>query len=381
MRRGTEQSPREPTSSSGVFLSMPLFNVQWSPRKDLGLAIKLHPSISRTHITTPGGDLELLCATPAHHDISRPPLLFIHGGFGAATEYRFFLEYFSSRGYPSYAISTRGHGNSYEVNFWRMLFTSKHQMALDVTAGIRHVIDKHRNEGRPEIVPVAHSAGGGLLQYILSEGLHSPSDSKKTDSQAYAVGRIGLLGVIPCYGSVGVYWNWVKLDPFYPLRMYLFHFGHPRSPLSSTRLVKQAFFCDECPDERVREFETQEMAPYESMAWPLATFGVFADPEKIVRAVGLTNSYGHKSPEELRPRVLVVAGGKDVLMRPGVMAKLVVLLRNAVRLVFGSAADNAGAQEGIRDGVEFRVVQGSGHHLMGDIYWEECAEKILGFLE
>jgi len=255
-------------------------------------------------------------------------------------------------------------------------------MALDVTAGIRHVIDKHRNEERPEIVPVAHSAGGGLLQYILSEGLHSAPDPKKTDSQPYVVGRVGLLGVIPCYGAVGVYWNWTKRDPLFPLRMYFLHFGHPRSPLSSTRLVKRAFFCDECPDERVREFETQEMAPYESMAWPLGTFGAFADPGKIVRAVGLTNSSGHESVEDLRPRVLVVAGGKDVLMRPRVMEKLVALFRDAVRLAFGVvASSDSDAREGIRDGVEFRVVQGSGHHLMGDIYWEECAGKILEFLQ
>ena len=254
-------------------------------------------------------------------------------------------------------------------------------MALDVVAAIRYVIDKHRNDGRPNIVPIAHSAGGALLQYILSEGLHSLPDSKKTDSQAYVVGRIGLLGVIPCFGSLGVYWNWVKLDPLYPLRMYLFHFGHPRSPLSTTGLVKQAFFCDGCPDERVREFETHEMAPYESMAWPLATFGMFADPQKIVRAVGLTDSSDRDSIEESRPRILVIAGGKDVLMKPGVMAKLAGLLRNAAGSVFGSMANNGDAREGIRDGVEFRVVEGSGHHLMGDIHWEECAEKILGFLE
>lgn len=363
------------TSSNSGF-SMPLINVQWTPRKDLGLNIRLHPSISRTRISTPGGDLELLCAAPPHHNRSKPPLFFIHGGFGAATEYRFFLEYFSSRGYPSYAISVRGHGSSYSVGFWRMLFTSQHQIALDVTEGIRHVIDKHRFEGRPDIVPVAHSAGGAVLQYILSEGLHSSPDPKKTDAREYVVGGVGLLGVIPCYGSAGVYWNWVKLDPFYPLRMYLLHFGHPRSPLSSTRLVKRAFFCDDCPDGRVREFETQEMAPYESMMWPLATFGMFADPEKIVRATGLSESV-----KESRPRVLVVAGGRDVLMKPVVMAKLVGLLREAVRRVFGSVASDGDPGEGIRDGVEFRVVKGSGHQLMNDIYWEECAEKILGFLE
>jgi pimeloyl-ACP methyl ester carboxylesterase len=163
--------------------------------------------------------------------------------------------------------------------------------------------------------------------------------------------------------------------------MYLFHFGHPRSPLSSTRLVKQAFFSDNCPDERVREFETQEMSPYESLAWLLATFGMFADPEKIVRAVGLTNSYGSGSVEELGPRVLVVAGEKDALMKPVVMEKLVGLLRGAVRLMFGSTGSDGDYKEGIGSGVEFRVVKGSGHQLMNDIYWEECAEKILEFLE
>jgi pimeloyl-ACP methyl ester carboxylesterase len=254
-------------------------------------------------------------------------------------------------------------------------------MSLDVTAGIRHVVDKHRTEELPDVVLFAHSAGGALLQYILSEGLHSPPDPKKTDSQAYVVGRIGLLGVMPCYGAAGVYWNWIKVDPFCLLRTYLLHFGHPRSPLSSTRLIKRVFFCEECPDERVREFETQEMAPYESMALPMAVLGKFADPAKIVRAVGLSDSSLHRPIEASRPRVLVVAGEKDVLMKPGVMAKLVGLLRDAVRSVFGSGTDGGGSQEGIRDGIEFRVVQGSGHQMMNDIHWEECAEKILKFLQ
>jgi hypothetical protein len=218
-----------------------------------------------------------------------------------------------------------------------------------------------------------------LLLYILSEGLHSPADTKKSDSQAYVIRRIAFLGVIPCYGSIGIYWNWIKLDPFYPLRMFLLRFGHPRLPLSSTSLVKQAFFCDECPHERVREFETQEMAPYESFRWPLATFVVFTDPERITRAVGPSNFSGHEAEEDSRPRALVIAGGKDVLIKPGVMAKLTGLLREAARLVFGSVAGDGDSREGIRDRVEFRVVPGSGHQLMNDIHWEECAERILGF--
>ena len=123
------------------------------------------------------------------------------------------------------------------------------------------------------------------------------------------------------------------------------------------------------------------MARYESMAWPLATFGMFADPEKIVRTDGLTGSSDHDSAEEPRPHILVIAGEKDVLMKPGVMAKLAGLLRNAAGLAFGTAANGGDAREGIRDGVEFRVVGGSEHHLMGDIEWGGCAGGILGFPE
>lgn len=119
----------------------------------------------------------------------------------------------------------------------------------------------------------------------------------------------------------------------------------------------------------------------ESMAWPLATFGMFADPEKIVRAAGLPARYGGKSEVDLKPRVLVIAGGKDVLMKPGVMAKLVGLLRAAVRLGLVSAGSEGDAQEGVKDAVEFRVVQGSGHQLMNDIHWKECAENLLKFLQ
>ena len=72
---------------------------------------------------------------------------------------------------------------------------------------------------------------------------------------------------------------------------------------------------------------------------------------------------------------------RDVLMKPGVMAKLVGLLRNAAGSVFASTANGGDAREGIRGGVELRIVEGDGHRLMGDIEWEECAENILGFLE
>lgn len=32
-------------------------------------------------------------------------------------------------------------------------------------------------------------------------------------------------------------------------------------------------------------------------------------------------------------------------------------------------------------GVEFEVIHGSGHHIQKDLHWEECARKILLFLD
>src|SRR5207253_3252615 len=44
---------------------------------------------------------------------SRPPLLFVHGGYCDAWCWvPYFLPYFASRGFPSYALSLRGHGES-----------------------------------------------------------------------------------------------------------------------------------------------------------------------------------------------------------------------------------------------------------------------------
>ena len=72
----------------------------------------------------------------------------------------------------------------------------------------------------------------------------------------------------------------------------------------------QVLFCDDCPDKRIREFETQEVTPYESMAWSLATFEVFAG--KIVQALWLANRSNHSSTEQSWPGILVVAGEKGV---------------------------------------------------------------------
>ena len=74
--------------------------------------------------------------------------------------------FFSSRGYPCYAVSYRGHGGSWYPGFWKMYFTSRGCIAEDLVAGIKEV---ERLEGERRKVAEKISAkqrvveGPGLL--------------------------------------------------------------------------------------------------------------------------------------------------------------------------------------------------------------------------
>lgn len=135
----------------------------------------LPEGITRRYISTPSGPLELLSAIPTDTKSSKPPLFFAHGGFGCTSIWLPYMTYFSSRGYPCYAISYRGHGNSWYPGFWRMYFTSRGTMALDLAAGVREVekleTERRNTEEKVRVVLIAHSAGGALSQYALSQAL------------------------------------------------------------------------------------------------------------------------------------------------------------------------------------------------------------------
>src|SRR5437762_12904867 len=92
----------------------------------------------RTYISTPSGPLELLCSKPTRDKPLRP-ILFLHGGFGSAACYENFLPWFADRGYPSYSLSLRGHGNSWYPSYWRMYFTSKEVFATDLAAAFDYI--------------------------------------------------------------------------------------------------------------------------------------------------------------------------------------------------------------------------------------------------
>ncbi|CZS95248.1 uncharacterized protein RAG0_04984 [Rhynchosporium agropyri] len=355
--------------------------------------VDLPPHIKRYYIPTPLGTLELLAAEPTqpststsrkkailfrklkfshtsceeleNHDVNSTPE---HGGFGSAAVFVPFLTYFSQSQHPCYALSVRGHGASWKPSYFRMVWGyNRSAFAQDLQSGLQFVQylevkrrDKIESEVVDEIVLVGHSAGGGMIQDLLSQGMGK-------------VGGLVIMAGFPNFGGWRVYWNWFKMDPWFIPRYYVRDLWHSRSPLSSTTLVHQAFFCPSYPVSEVKKFETL-LPEYESMLWPLQMMFRFVDLGKVLGNI-IGWSKGGK-------RVLVVAGERDPLMVPELMRRMTADYKVAVNKEWGTLIGGGERPpNGAEDVVGFEVVVGSGHHLQNDLYWEDCAERILNFVK
>ncbi|KAI0469206.1 Alpha/Beta hydrolase protein [Xylaria cf. heliscus] len=344
------------------FLHLSYQYLHW--RRPSGPPAPAPPGTTRKFITTADGDLELLCAKPASPAPGVPPVVFLHGGMGSAWVWHEYMRYLAAHGVTSYAVSARGHGASWHPSFLRMLYaTTKRELADDFVAGIRTVQEW---EGT-KVVLVGHSSGGGLSQFILSEG-----DVK--------VKGLALLGAIPGTGSLSVYVNWWRVDPWFTLRVML-HGWHPNSPLSHPSLVKRIFFSKDYDEGKLAEFQSR-LCRYESFLWPLGMMSRFVDAKNVLRSItgwGLSN------------RVLIMAGTEEKLMTKPTQEKSAETYRTAfselVREEILDAKDDTihampgeGDLDNAGHGVELAWVPGAGHHLQNDTTWEIGAAKLLAFL-
>lgn len=95
------------------------------------------------------------------------------------------MTFLAARGVPCYAVSLRGHGNSWHPSYLRMVFaTPRSALSDDLVAVIEWVQSREESEA----MLVGHSSGGGLSQGILSEGRVN-------------VKALALLGAVPGFGS------------------------------------------------------------------------------------------------------------------------------------------------------------------------------------
>lgn len=129
-------------------------------------------SITRSFISAGSNkELEILTAQSSSPS-AKHPIFFLHGGFGGAFVWVEWMTFFQQHGYTCYAISLRGHGESWVPGFWRMTWgTGLAEFAQDVQLAWDETI--RREDGRLPIL-VGHSSGGGLAQYVLSERLIKP---------------------------------------------------------------------------------------------------------------------------------------------------------------------------------------------------------------
>ncbi|KAI0550363.1 Alpha/Beta hydrolase protein [Xylaria curta] len=344
------------------FLHLSYQYLHW--RRPNGAPAAAPNGTTRKFISTPNGDLELLCAKPATPAQGIPPVVFVHGGMGSAWVWHEYMRYLAAHGVTSYAVSARGHGASWHPSFFRMVYaTTKRDLADDFVAGIKTVQEWEGSE----VVLVGHSSGGGLSQFILSEG-------------DVRVKGLALLSAVPGTGSFSVYVNWWLLDPWFTFRL-IFHGWHPNSPLSHPYLVKRAFFSKDYDEAKLADFQGR-LNRYESFLWPMGMMFRFVDPKRVLRSItgwGLGN------------RVLIMAGTAEKLMTKPVQEKCAETYRTAfselVRETRLDAKDDAvhplsgdGGLDNAGHGVELAWVPGAGHHLQNDTTWEVGAEKLLIFL-
>ena len=332
--------------------------------------LPLPEGVERFFIDTPAGKIEVLHAKARDINVSgqkQSPLFFVHGGMGGAWVWLEYLTYFSSRGIPCYAVSMRGHGNSWLPSFLRLTYgTTLRMLADDVVAALRWA---QACEDGNEVVLVAHSSGGGLSQFILSE-------------RDVRVKGLALVGAVPGFGSLGVYLNWFRLDPFFTIRM-LFHLWHPNSPLSHPALTRRVFFSEELSGKYVEEFQ-EKASPYESFWWIMAMRKTFVSPQTVL---GQISSWGRAGQG-----LLVLRGGVDKIMNKPEMEKLAEFYRKAFQsLVAQKKLDvhdsgvepiaGEGGEDTSGHGVRLSVVPGAGHHLQNDVTWEVGAAKLLAFYQ
>ncbi len=102
---------------------------------------------------------------PWTHDPAKAhlrPVLFVHGAWhGAWCWDKYFLKYFEEHGFAAYALSLRGHGNSYKPKWFNCTRLSAY---VDDLHGVAEKIASHH--GQPPVL-VGHSMGGAVVQKYL----------------------------------------------------------------------------------------------------------------------------------------------------------------------------------------------------------------------
>ncbi|KAF2656621.1 alpha/beta-hydrolase [Lophiostoma macrostomum CBS 122681] len=313
--------------------------------------------VESTFISTSSGTLELLSSLP-HSPSQQSPLLCIHGAHCSANCYSALLPLFAAAGYPSYALSLRGHGKSWQPSTFTFHFLTGMDVYIsDVHSALDHITSLH-----PDIpcILIGHSMGGGLLQRAL------------TTWKRPRIAGLVLLTSAPLSGGgmdVARKWNGAEAalataQPAAPrprawvpwLRSFFrFEFS---TGVDTPAQVRNKFFSDEASDEVVAGWIRDSKSRLESLRVPVEMFWPIADAEKVLESID----------GEIRPRgrkVLCVSAEKDALIPQELLKEDFDAYRRLA--------------QGEEEVLQVQLSR-SGHHVMLDVARERCVEVIVSWL-
>lgn len=174
----------------------------------------------------------------------RPPILFVHGAFsGAWCWNEYFLPYFAKQGYPTYAVSLRGHGNS----------AGREKLYLASLAD--YVADVVQVSVQLEQLPilVGHSMGGMVIQKYLERG-HP------------AVAAVLMASVPP----QGLWPSLVYLSLSNPLLFWQLNLVHYVSlRLATPTSIKKALFSKTMPEQLLAKYLIHLQGESQRVIWDM----------------------------------------------------------------------------------------------------------------
>ena len=183
---------------------------------------------------------------PAGARRRRPPLLFLHGAFASAWVWaEHFLGHFAAAGYPSYAVSLRGHGNS--AGHEDIATASLADYRDDLLAAAEAV-------GAPPVL-IGHSMGGAVVQKAL---------------EVFAPPAAVLMNSVSPYGLASSNLYLALGNPWLYQRLLMIHgFG----PTAATPEVMQGLlFAQPLPDARGRRYLSGLQRESKRVVWDLLGF-------------------------------------------------------------------------------------------------------------
>lgn len=278
------------------------------------------------------------------------------------------LPLIAGAGYPCYAVSLRGHGQSWQPGAFAFhVLTGIDAYMADVMAAINYLASRH-----PGFAPilVGHSMGGGILQRALSVW-------ETKAAQQEAAGGLVLVASAPLSGGgLDVARNWQaaeaslaqsRPEPLAQVNrpqewlpwLCSFFTINLNTGLETPAQVRNKFFSSEATDDTVCGWIRDSKSRLESIRMSIESFWPLADPVAVLAAIG------HDRPPMGR-KVLCISAEKDVLVTKQVSLKNYDAYRAA-----GKAEEDV-----------MRVqLPGSAHHIMLDIDHERCAEVIVDWLQ